>query len=42
MTGLRMRAGWLLWPLAMVVVLGHLGLGVLAVVQYARLDWLFS
>jgi Zn-dependent protease with chaperone function len=42
MTALRFRAGWLLWPLATLVVLGHLGLGVLAAVEYARLDWLFS
>jgi Zn-dependent protease with chaperone function len=42
MTALRFWAGWLVWPLAVLVVLGHLGLGVLAAVEYARLDWLFS
>jgi Zn-dependent protease with chaperone function len=42
MTAVRSRVGWLLWPAAVLVVLGHLGLGVLAVVEYARLDWLFS
>ncbi|HKT03436.1 MAG TPA: hypothetical protein VJT31_28245, partial [Rugosimonospora sp.] len=36
------RAGWLLWPPAMVAVLAHLGLGVLAVVEYARMRWLAS
>ena len=33
---------WMLWPVAGMAVLGHLGLGVLAVVEYARLDWLTS
>jgi beta-lactamase regulating signal transducer with metallopeptidase domain len=42
MTGVRSAAGWLLWLLAAVVALGHVGLGVLAVVEYARLDWLTS
>ena len=42
MTGLRFRLGWVLWPLAVVAVLAHLGLGVLALVEYARLDWLAS
>jgi Zn-dependent protease with chaperone function len=42
MTALRSRAGWLAWPLAVLAVPVHLGLGVLAVVEYARLDWLFS
>ncbi len=42
MTGLRSAAGWLLWPLASVLVLAHVGLGVLAVIEYARLDWLTS
>ncbi len=42
MTALRSRVGFVLWPLAVAAVLGHLGLGVLAVVEYARLDWLVS
>jgi Zn-dependent protease with chaperone function len=42
MTKLRSRLGWVLWPLAVVTVLAHLGLGVLAVVEFARLDWLTS
>ncbi len=42
MTAVRSRLGWLLWPITVVAVLGHLGLGVLAVVEYARLDWLTS
>jgi Zn-dependent protease with chaperone function len=33
---------WLWWPVATLVVAGHLGLGLLAVVEYARLDWLSS
>jgi Zn-dependent protease with chaperone function len=42
MTALLSRVGWLLWPLAALLVAGHLGLGVLAVVEYVRLDWLAS
>ena len=42
MSPVRSRVGWALWPLAAVAVLGHLGLGVLAVVEYAHLDWLSS
>ena len=42
MTALRSRAGWLAWPLAVLAVPVHLGLGVLAVLEYARLDWLAS
>ncbi len=42
MTGLRAAAGWLLWALAAVAALGHVGLGVLAVMEYVRLDWLTS
>jgi len=42
MTALRSRVGWLLWPLGIAAVVGHLGLGVLAVVEVARLDWLMS
>src|SRR5215469_10916022 len=34
--------GWLLWPLGVVAVLTHLGLGVLALVEYFRLEWLTS
>jgi beta-lactamase regulating signal transducer with metallopeptidase domain len=40
-TRVRFRT-WLLWPVAAVVVLGHLGLGVLAATEYAWLDWLRS
>lgn len=36
------RVGWAVWPLAATVVVGHLGLGVLAVVEYAHFDWLSS
>jgi hypothetical protein len=36
----KSRAGRLGWPLAVLAVPVHLGLGVLAVVEYARLDWL--
>lgn len=39
---LRVRAGWLLWPLVTGAVLVHLGLGVIAVIEYERLDWLAS
>jgi Zn-dependent protease with chaperone function len=42
MTKLRVGVGWLVWPVAMVAVLAHFGLGVLAVVEFARLDWLAS
>src|SRR2546430_580501 len=42
MTALRLRAGWLAWPLAVLAVLVHLGVGVLAVVEYARFGWLGS
>src|SRR5690349_24525398 len=35
-----MRALW--WPLGAVAVLGHVGLGALALVEYVRLDWLTS
>jgi Zn-dependent protease with chaperone function len=42
MTRLRSRLGWVLWPLAVVAVLAHLGLGMLAIVEFARLDWLTS
>jgi beta-lactamase regulating signal transducer with metallopeptidase domain len=37
-----MRLGWILLPLAAVLVVAHLGLGVLALVEYAQLDWLAS
>jgi hypothetical protein len=40
MTVVRLRAGWVVWPVAVVAVLVHLGLAVLAVVEYARLDWI--
>jgi hypothetical protein len=33
---------WLLWPVIVVAVLGHVGLGVLAAVEYVRLGWLAS
>jgi hypothetical protein len=42
MTALRSGAGWLAWPLAGLAVPVYLGLGVLAMVEYARLGWLFS
>ena len=42
MSAVRSWLGWALWPLAAVVVFGHLGLGVLAVVEYAHFDWLPS
>ena len=42
MTAVRVRIGWLLWPLAVAAVLTHLGLGTLAALEYARLHWLFS
>jgi Zn-dependent protease with chaperone function len=42
MTALRSTVGWLLWPLAVVGVVGHLSLGAVAVAEYVRLDWLFS
>jgi hypothetical protein len=42
MTAVRSRLGWLLWPITVVAVLGHLGLGVLAVVEFVRLGWLTS
>jgi Zn-dependent protease with chaperone function len=42
MTAVRARVGWLVWPITMAAVMVHLGLGVLAVVEYARLDWLVS
>lgn len=41
MRAVRSRVRWLLWPLAVVAVLGHLSMGVLAAVEYVRLDWLF-
>ncbi len=40
MTVVRLRAGWAVWPVAVGAVLAHLGLAVLAVVEYARLDWI--
>ena len=42
MTVPRPRPGWMLWLLAAVAVPVHLGLTVLALVEYARLDWLAS
>jgi Zn-dependent protease with chaperone function len=42
MTARRLRPGWVLWPLAALAVPVHLGLAVLAVVEFARLDWLAS
>ena len=42
MTVPRPRPGWALWLLAAVAVPVHLGLTVLALVEYARLDWLAS
>jgi hypothetical protein len=42
MTAPRSAVGWLWWPVTALVVAGHLGLGVLAVVEYVRLDWLAS
>src|SRR2546423_1127890 len=42
MTALRPRLGWVLWPLAVLAVPVHLGLAVLAVVEYTRLEWLAS
>lgn len=42
MTAGRVWIGWLLWPLATVAALVHLVLGLLAVLEYARLDWLFA
>jgi Zn-dependent protease with chaperone function len=42
MTALRSTVGWLLWPLAVVGVAGHLSLGAVAVAEYVRLPWLFS
>jgi Zn-dependent protease with chaperone function len=39
---LRSGLGWVLWPLGVVAVLAHLGLGMLAVVEFGRLDWLRS
>jgi Zn-dependent protease with chaperone function len=38
----RLQAGWLLWPVALLAVLVHLGLGAVAVVEYLRLHWLAS
>lgn len=35
-------SAWLVWPLATLAVLAHLGLGVLAAIEYLRLDWLAS
>src|SRR5262249_23231522 len=42
MRAVRFRVGWVLWPIATLVVLGHVGLGALAVVEYAHFDWLAS
>jgi Zn-dependent protease with chaperone function len=42
MTPSHSRVGWLLWPIAVLVVLGHLSLGVLAVLEYAHFGWLAS
>jgi hypothetical protein len=41
-TRLRSRLAWLLLPIVVAVVLAHVGLGVLAIVEFARLDWLTS
>ncbi len=38
----RLRPGRLLWPLAPLAILTHLGLGSVAVVEYLRLHWLAS
>jgi beta-lactamase regulating signal transducer with metallopeptidase domain len=42
MTATRMRLRRILWPLAAAVVVAHLGLGVLAAVEYTHFDWLPS
>jgi Zn-dependent protease with chaperone function len=42
MIAARLRVGMVLWPLAGCAVIAHLGLGLLAVVELARLDWLPS
>lgn len=39
-TSVVRRAGLVWWPVATVLVLAHLGLAVLAVVEYARLGWI--
>jgi beta-lactamase regulating signal transducer with metallopeptidase domain len=42
MTARRIRLGWIWWPLTAAVVVAHLGLGLLAVMEYTHFDWLPS